>query len=143
MMGRNTTRSLRKELALGDVFKISAAYLGVRRFLTTSGWESQGEDAEEGMDSFRNKRTGETLLAEDISEDFPLTLLIGGLTMAEFRVMAGRLAPGVKLLEVDSSWEGGPTTVVVAMAEGQVRSVFGRGTKTRELAVHRQASPSR
>jgi hypothetical protein len=41
---------------------------------------------------------------------------------------------------VDSSWEGRPTTIVVAMTEEQVRIMFGARTKMRRLAVHRAAS---
>jgi len=43
-------------------------------------------------------------------------------------------------LEVDSSWEGKPTTIVVAMTEEQVRDMFGRRTKMRKLAVQAAAS---
>ena len=118
-----------------NVFKIAAAYSTVRGFLATRGWEFQGKDEE--MDSFRNKKTGKQLCIEDISEDFPVTFLMGELSPAEFGSIASALTPGVKLFEVDSSWEGEPTTVVVAMTEEQVRSMFGRRTKMRQLPVHR------
>jgi hypothetical protein len=44
------------------------------------------------------------------------------------------------LLEVESSWEGKPTTIVVAMTEEQVRNMFGRRTKMRKLAINLHAS---
>jgi len=113
-------------------------YSRVREFLTSRGWEFQGKDEE--MDSFRNKKTGKQLYVEDISEDFPVTFLMGDLDLAEFSDIARRLTPGIKLLEVDSSWEGKPTTIVVAMTEEQVREMFGRRTKMRRLTVHRAAS---
>jgi len=120
------------------VFKIAMDYSRVREFLTSRGWEFQGKDEE--MDSFRNKKTGKQLYVEDISEDFPVTFLMGDLDLAEFSDIARRLTPGIKLLEVDSSWEGKPTTIVVAMTEEQVREMFGRRTKMRRLTVHRAAS---
>ena len=120
------------------MFKIAATYSRVREFLTSRGWEFQGKD--EGMDSFRNKKTGKQLYVEDISEDFPVTFLMGDLNLAEFSDIARRLTPEIKLLEVDSSWEGKPTTIVVAMTEEQVRDMFGRRTKMRQLTVHRVAS---
>jgi len=92
------------------------------------------------MNSFRNKKTGRRLFVEDISEDFPVTFLMGELSASEFGEVARSLAPGIRLLEVDSSWEGKPTTMVVAMAEEQVRNMFGRRTKMRELPVRSQAS---
>jgi len=91
------------------------------------------------MDSFRNKKTGKKLFAEDISEDFPVTFLMGELSVAEFSNIARELTPEIKLLKVDSSWEGKPTTIVVAMTEEQVRNMFGRRTKMRNLAVHSAA----
>ena len=127
-------------LEADNVFKIATAYSRVRGFLTSKGWEFQGKDAEMEMDSFRDKKTGKKLFVEDISEDFPVTFLMGALSLAEFADIADELAPAVKLLEVDSSWEGEPTTIVVAMTEEQVRSMFGRRTKMRKLAVHRPAS---
>lgn len=120
------------------MFKIAMDYSRVREFLTSRGWEFQGKDEE--MDSFRNKKTGKQLYVEDISEDFPVTFLMGDLDLAEFSDIARRLTPGIKLLEVDSSWEGKPTTIVVAMTEEQVREMFGRRTKMRRLTVHRAAS---
>jgi hypothetical protein len=125
-------------LEVENVFKIAATYPRVREFLASQGWEFQGKDEE--MDSFRNKRTGKQLYVEDISEDFTVTFLMGNLDLAEFSDIAGRLTPEIKLLEVDSSWEGKPTTIVVAMTEEQVRGMFGRRTKMRQLTVHRIAS---
>jgi hypothetical protein len=58
----------------------------------------------------------------------------------EFSDIAGGLTPEIELLEVDSSWEGKPTTVLVAMTMEQVRNMFGRRTKMRKLAVHRTSS---
>ena len=121
-----------------NVFKIAAAYSRVREFLTSEGWEFQGKDEE--MDSFRNKRTGRRLCIEDISEDFPVTFLMGDISLKQFSSVARRLTPEIKLLEVDSSWEGKPTTIVVAMTEEQVRKMFGRRTKMKQLPVHRVAS---
>jgi hypothetical protein len=89
------------------------------------------------MDSFRNKKTGKKVFVEDISEDFPVTFLMGELSVLEFSIIASELTPEIQLLEVDSSWEGKPTTIVVAMTEEQVRNMFGRRTKMRKLAVHR------
>ena len=80
------------------------------------------------------------LFVEDISKDFPVTFLMGGLSVPEFSSLANELTPEIKLLKVDSSWEGKPTTIVVAMAEEQVMNMFGRRTKMRKLPVHRTAS---
>jgi hypothetical protein len=123
-----------------NVFKIATAYSRTSDFLTTHGWEFQGKDKETEMGSFRNKRTGKRLCIEDISEDFPVTFLMGELSLAEFSEIASRLLPRIDLLEVESSWEGKPTTIVVAMTEDQVRNMFGRRTKMRQLAVHRTVS---
>ncbi len=123
-------------LEVENVFKIAVTYPRVREFLTSKSWEFQGKDEEMEMDSFRNKKTGKKVL-EDISEDFPVTFLMGELSVPEFRFIASELTPEIQLLEVDSSWEGKPTTIVVAMTEEQVRDMFGRRTKMRKLAVHR------
>jgi len=123
---------------LENVFKIATTYSRVREFLQKKSWEFQGKDEEmEMMDSFRNKKTKKELFVEDISEDFPVTFLMGELSVAEFSNIANELTPEIKLLEVDSRWEGKPTTIVVAMTEEQVRNMFGRRTKMRKLAVHR------
>jgi hypothetical protein len=121
-----------------NVFKIAVTYSRVREFLTSKSWEFQGKDEE--MDSFRNKKTGKKIFAEDISEDFPVTFLMGELSLREFSIIASELTPEIQLLEVDSRWEGKPTTIVVAMTEEQVRNMFGRRTKMRKLAVHRALS---
>lgn len=121
-----------------NVFKISAPYPRVRKFLGSEGWEFQGK--EEEMDSFRNEKTGGQLYAEDISENFPVTFIMGDLTLAEFSKIARELTPEIKLLEVDSSWDGVPTTIVVAMTAEQVRDMFGRRTKMRQLPLHRVPS---
>jgi hypothetical protein len=120
-----------------NVFKIAVTYSRVREFLTSQSWEFQGKDEEMEMDSFRNKKTGKKIFAEDISEDFPVTFLIGELSVVEFSIIASELTPEIQLLEVHSRWEGKPTTIVVAMTEEQVRNMFGRRTKMRKLAVHR------
>ncbi|MGA2663403.1 MAG: hypothetical protein ABSF83_00460 [Nitrososphaerales archaeon] len=120
-------------MEVDNVFKIAAPYSRVRDSLTSRGWGFQGEDEEMEMDSFRNKKTGKELLVEDISDDFPVTFLMGELTVAEFSDIAGALTPEIELLEVDSSWEGKPTTVVVAMTDEQVTSMFGRRTKRGSL----------
>jgi hypothetical protein len=122
-------------LKVENVFKIAMTYSRVREFLTSQSWEFQGKDEEMEMDSFRHKKTGKKVFVEDISEDFPVTFLMGELSVPEFSVIAGALTPEIQLLEVDSSWEGKPTTIVVAMTEEQVRSMFGRRTKMRKLAV--------
>ena len=127
-------------LEVENVFKIAITYSRVRKFLTSNGWEFQGKDEEMEMDLFRNKKTRKKLFVEDISEDFPVTFLMGELSVQEFSNIASELTPEIQLLEVDSSWEGKPTTIVVAMTEEQVRNMFGRRTKTRKLAVHRTAS---
>jgi hypothetical protein len=123
-----------------NVFKIAVTYSRVRKFLTSKGWEFQGKDKQMEMDSFRNKETGKKMLVEDISEDFPVTFLMGELNVTEFSNIANELTPEIKLLEVESSWEGKPTAIVVAMTEEQVRNMFGTRTKMRKLAVHRTAS---
>jgi hypothetical protein len=124
-------------LEVENVFKIAMTYSRVREFLTSKSWEFQGKDEEMEMDSFRNKKTGKKVFIEDISEDFPVTFLMGELSVPEFSIIASELTPEIQLLEVDSSWEGKPTTIVVAMTEEQVRNMFGRRTKMRKLAVHR------
>ena len=122
------------------VFKIAVAHFRVRELLASKGWEFQGKDEEVEMDSFRNRMTGKNLFVEDISEDFPVTFLMGQLSLPEFSNIAAELMPETPLLEVESSWEGKPTTIVVAMTEERVRSMFGRRTKMRKIAVHRAAS---
>jgi len=92
------------------------------------------------MDSFRNKKTKQELFVEDISEDFQVTFLMGELSVAEFSSIATQLTPELKLMEVHSSWEGRPTTIVVAMTEDQVRDMFGSRTKMRKLAVRQTTS---
>jgi len=124
-------------LEVKNVFKIAVTFPIVREFLTSKGWEFQGKDKEMEMDLFRNKKTGERVFVEDISEDFPVTFLMGELSVPEFSIIASELTPEIQLLEVDSSWEGKSTTIVVAMTEEQVRNMFGRRTKMRKLAVHR------
>jgi hypothetical protein len=124
-------------LEIENVFKIATTYSRVRLFLTSKNWEFQGKDKEMEMDSFRNKKTGKKLFVEDISEDFPVTFLMGELSLAGFSNIASELTPEIELMEVDSSWEGKPTTIVVAMTEEQVRNMFGRRAKMRKLAVHR------
>ncbi len=119
------------------MFKIAVTYSRVREFLTSKGWEFQEKDEEMEMDSFRHKKSGKKVFVEDISEDFPVTFLMGELSVPEFSTIAYELTPGIELLEVDSSWEGKPTTIVVAMTEEQVRNMFGRRTKIRKLAVRR------
>ena len=119
-----------------NVFKIAAAYSKVREFLTSSGWEYTRKDQKMEMDLFTHKRTGKKLLVEDISDDFPVTFLMGELSVEEFGEIAKRLTPEIEILEVDSRWEGRPTTVMVAMTEEQTRSMFfGRRTKMRRLEV--------
>jgi hypothetical protein len=127
-------------LEVENVFKIAASYPKVREFLARRSWEFRGKDEETEMDSFRNKKTGRRLLVEDISEDFPVTFLMGELSAAEFSDIAGGLTPGIELLEVESSWEGKPTTIVVAMTREQVRNMFGRRTKMRDYQVRRTVS---
>jgi len=120
-----------------NMFKIAVTWRRVREFLTSKGWEIQVKDEEMGMDLFRNKKTGQKVFFEHISEDFPATFIMGELSMSEFSLIASELTPEIHLLEVDSSWEGKPKTIVVAMTEEQVRNMFGRRTKMRKLAVHR------
>ncbi len=120
-----------------NVFKIATTHSKVREFLTSNGWEFQGKDEEMEMDSFRNKKIEQKVFVEDISEDFPVTFLMGELSVLEFSIIASELTPEIQLLAVDSSWEGKPTTIVVAMTEEQVRNMFGKRTKMRKLEVHR------
>ena len=119
-----------------NVFKIATTDSKVREFLSSKGWEFQGKDEEMEMDSYRYKKTGKRLFIEDISEDFPVTFLMGELSLAEFSRIARNLTPEIRLLEVDSSWEGRPTTIVVAMTEEQVRNMFGKRTKMGQLPLH-------
>ena len=144
LMRKYTTKRSGEALILEEenVFKIAMTYSKVREFLTSKGWEFQGKDEKMEMDSFRNKKTGKKMFVEDISEDFPVTFLMGELSVPEFSIIASELTPEIQLLEVESSWEGKPTTIVVAMTEEQVRNMFGRRTKMRKLAVHRTASKS-
>ncbi|MDA4121900.1 MAG: hypothetical protein OK456_01820 [Thaumarchaeota archaeon] len=114
-----------------NVFKIATSGDRVREFLTRTGWESIGVDKQMEMDSFRHSRTGKRLCVEDISDDFPVTFLMGELSQEEFGRIAQELTPSLKPMEVDSSWEGEPTTIVVAMTEEQVRNMFGRRAKMR------------
>ncbi len=114
-----------------NVFKIAVSGAKVREFLTRTGWESVGVDKQMEMDSFRHERTGKRLCIEDISDDFPVTFLMGELSQEEFSGIARDLTPGLKPMEVDSSWEGEPTTIVVAMTEEQVRNMFGKRAKMR------------
>jgi hypothetical protein len=127
-------------LEVENVFKIAVTYSRVHEFLTSKGWGFQGKDGETEMDSFRNKKTGKILFVEDISEDFPVTFLMGELSVAEFSNIVSELTPETGLLEVESSWEGKPTTIVVAMTEEQVRDMFGRRTRMRKIAVHHEGS---
>jgi len=133
MYTREKSREART-LEVENVFKIAATYSRVREFLADEGWKFQGEDEE--MDLFKYKKTGRLLYAEDISENFPVTFLMGGLSMSEFGSMARKLVPEIDLLEVDSSWEGRATTIVVAMTEEQVRDMFGKRAKMRPLGLH-------
>ena len=126
-------------LEADNVFKIAAGYSRVSDYLASEGWEFQGKDEEMEMDSFKDKKTEKRLFVEDISEDFPVTFLMGQLSVEEFRDIASRLTPETELLEVGSSWDGKPTTIVVAMTKDQVRRMFGRRTKMRKLAVRRPA----
>jgi len=122
-------------LKVRNVFKISVPDTKVRKYLASKGWEFRGKDDESEMDSFVNKKTGKELFVEDISDEFPVTFLMGELSMEEFSRIASELTPEIKLLEVDSSWEGRPTTIVVAMTEEQVRNMFGIRTRMRRLTV--------
>ena len=65
-----------------------------------------------------------------------MTFLMGELTVPEFSIIASELTPEIQLLEVDSSWEGEPTTIVVAMTEEQVKNMFGKRTKMRKITSH-------
>jgi hypothetical protein len=142
LLRKYTAKRLGEALVLKveNVFKIATTYSRVREFLTSRGWEFQGKDEEMEMDSFRNKKTRKELFVEDISEDFPVTFLMGELSAAVFSDIANELTPEIRLMEVDSSWEGRPTTIVVAMTEEQVKNMFGARTKMRKLAVHRATS---
>ena len=67
---------------------------------------------------------------------------MGELSLQEFSLIARELTPEIQLLEVNSSWEGKPTTIVVAMTEEQVSNMFGKRTKMRKLVVHGAAGLS-
>jgi len=123
-------------LTVENVFKIAMGDTRVRECLAKEGWEFNGSDNETEMDSYTQERSGRTLFIEDISDDFPVTFLMGELSLPEFSRIAHELAPEVRLLEVESSWEGRPTTIVVAMSEEQVKNMFGRRTKMRRLPAH-------
>jgi hypothetical protein len=120
-------------LEVRSVFKIAGADDRVREHLERQGWESRGKDEEMEMDSYRNRRTGKLVCVEDISDDFPVTFLIGELGLEEFERMARHLTPELKPMEVESSWEGKPTKIAVAMSVSQVKSMFGRRAKMRPL----------
>jgi hypothetical protein len=131
-------------LEVENVFKIAMTYSRVLEFLTSKSWEFQGKDIEMEMDAFRNKKTGKKVFVEDISEDFPVTFLMGELSVREFSIIASELTPEISLLEVDSKWEGKPTTIVVAMTEEQVKNMFGKRTKMRKLTLpSKNLSPQR
>ncbi len=117
-----------------NVFKIAATFSRVRGLLVREGWESQGRD--EDGESFKERGTGRQLYVEDITEGFPVTFLMGDLKVPEFSEVAHQLTPELKLLEVESSWEGEPTTIVVAMTEEHVKEMFGRRTKMKQLPAH-------
>jgi len=134
MAGKRARERL-SALEVENVFKIAAADSLVRGFLEGEGWKPQGKDEEMEMDAYRNTKTGRRVFVEDISDGFPVTFLMGELSLEEFSDMARDLTPGIGLLEVDSSWEGEATTIVVAMTKGQVREMFGRRTGMRELSV--------
>ena len=118
-----------------NVFKIAAADSRVREYLAGQGWEFEGMDLEMEMDSYKDKKTGRRLFIEDISDGFTVTFLMGELTLEEFSDVAGSLTPETALMEVRSSWEGRPATIVVAMSEEQVKDMFGRRTKMSRLPV--------
>ena len=118
-----------------SVFKIAIADVKVREYLSARGWEFRGSDNETELDAYEEGKTGRVLYIEDISEDFPVTFLMGQLSLVEFRRIARDLAPGVKLLEVGSSWEGKPTTIVVAMSEAQVKKMFGSRTMMKPVGL--------
>lgn len=123
-----------------NVYKIAVTYSRVREFLLSKGWEFQGNDEEMEMDLFIDRKTGRKLFILDISEDFAVTFLMGELSVPEFSTIASELTPEIQLLEVDSSWEGKRTTIVVAMTEEQVSNMFGGRTKMRKLAIDRGRS---
>ena len=122
------------------VFKIAASYPKVRDFLTSEAWEFQGRDPGTEMNWFKQRKAAKELFVEDISDDFAVTFLMGDMSLEEFGQMASRLTPEIELLEVDSSWEGKPTTIVVAMTEDQVKRMFGRRAKMRKLVSSRPTS---
>jgi hypothetical protein len=78
-----------------NVFKIAVTYSRVREFLIGKNWEFLGKDEEMEMDSFRNEKTGKKVFVEDISEDFPVTFLMGELSVAEFSIVASELTPEI------------------------------------------------
>jgi hypothetical protein len=126
-------------LEVENVFKIAVSEARVRGYLARLGWGPHTSNSETEMASYRDKTSGRVLFIEDITEDFLVTFLMGQLSLREFSEMANYLTPEISLLEVESSWEGKPTTIVVAMSEEQVRSMFGRRTKMRPLPVRRVA----
>ena len=130
-------------MEVDNVFKIAATDSRVRSYLEEKGWAPQGQDAEMEMDAYRNDKTGRRLCLEDIGDTFPVTFLIGELSLDEFSDMASRLTPALSLLEVDSSWEGEATTIVVAMTKAQVKDMFGSRTKMRELPLIRREGEQR
>jgi len=127
-------------LGAENVFKIAIGEVQVREYLTARGWEFSGSDKETEMDAYRNRKTGKLLFIEDISEDFPVTFLMGELGMADFGKIAHDLTPDIALMEVESSWEGKPTTIVVAMSKAQVRNMFGKRARMRQLPISNVAS---
>ena len=116
-----------------NVYKVAASEESVRKFLTSNGWEFEGKSDETEMDSYRNSKTGGRVCIEDISDGFPVTFIMGELGVKEFDKLARDLTPGIGLLEVDSSWEGEPTRIVVAMTVEQIKDMFGKRAKMRKL----------
>jgi hypothetical protein len=138
-LSRSRVRATREvlELAVENVFKIATTDIRVRKFLSDNGWEFEGKDEEMEMDAYKSREKGKRLFLEDISDTFPVTFLMGELSLREFSDMVRHLTPDLGLLEVDSSWEGEATTIVVAMTDHQVWEMFGRRTKMREIPSQR------
>ena len=63
------------------------------------------------------QENGENCARRGHFDDFPVTLLIGELSIEEFSEIARRLTPDIGILDVDSIWDGKTTIVVVAMTE--------------------------
>jgi hypothetical protein len=67
------------------------------------------------MDSFTNKKTEKKVLVEDISEEFPMTFLMGELSNPKFSIHRDQIAVGLpsQLLSTSSNWLSGVNSLAI------------------------------